>query len=157
MRLPVLAASLLAFALAAAPRAVGACTCSGTATLQQEFDVAWKVFSGRVVAIQPELDGLVAVIFEPHERWKGTLEHHEKVVTPEDEGACRYPFVVGGEYLVFGQYRLVGITYTPTAFTHSCSRTSPLYGNPYVSQLPPPLLPTPAAARSWGTLKVRHR
>lgn len=157
MRVPLLAAPLLALTLAAAPRAAGACSCTSTPTLQEEFDGAWKVFSGRVVSIQPELDDLVAVVFEPHERWKGTLDHLEKVVTPDFDGACRYPFVVGGEYLVFGQYRLVGITYTPRAFTHSCSRTSPLYGNPYVPLLPPPVLPTPAVARSWGTLKVRYR
>lgn len=158
MRLPLPAAPILALALVAlAPGASRACTCSEPPTLQQEFDGAWKVFSGRVVAIQPELDGLVAVIFEPYERWKGTLDFYEKVVTPEDEGTCRYRFGVGGEYLVFGRYHLVGITYTPTAFTHSCSRTSPLYGNPYLAQLPPPLLPTPAAARSWGTLKVGYR
>lgn len=158
MRLPLPAAPLLALALvASSPGAIRACTCTEPPTLQQEFDGAWKVFSGRVVAIQPELDGLVAVIFEPYERWKGTLDYFVKVVTPEHEGVCGYPFAIGGEYLVFGQYHLVGITYTPTAFTHLCSRTSALEGNPYLAQLPPPLLPTPATARSWGTLKVRYR
>jgi len=157
MRVPILTGVILAIALAAAPHAAGACSCTTERTVQQEFDGAWKVFSGRVVSIQPELDGVLAVFFEPYERWKGSLDHVVKVVTSEDQGSCGYRFTVGGEYLVFGQYSLVGITSTPTAITYSCSRTSPLAGNPYLSQLPPPLLPTPAAVRSWGTLKVRYR
>jgi hypothetical protein len=50
-----------------------------------------------------------------------------------------------------------GITLTPTPFTHLCSRTSLLAGNPYVPDLPAPLVTTPASRPSWGTLKVRYR
>jgi hypothetical protein len=51
---------ILAGALAATLGAfstLGACTCTGDRTLQQEFDSAAIVFSGRVTSIQPAGDG----------------------------------------------------------------------------------------------------
>jgi hypothetical protein len=42
-------------------------------------------------------------------------------------------------------------------FTHSCSRTGPLEGNPWISSLPPPVLPVPSARPTWGAIKLSAR
>lgn len=150
-------APLLAALLLAAPVAATACSCTNELTLQQEFDAAWVVFSGRVLQVQPDPFGTLAVYLEPIQRWKGPLEYVQLVVTPLDEAVCGFPFVVGGEYLVFGNLSYYGITYTPAPFTHLCARTSPLAGNPYLAEMPPPLVTTPAARASWGRLKTIYR
>lgn len=149
--------ALLAALLLGAPVVAVACSCTNELTLQQEFDSAWLVFSGRVTSIQPDPFGTLAVFFEPLQRWKGPLDFHQLVVTPLDTSACGFPFEVGQEYLVFANSYNYGITLTPAPFTHLCSRTSPLAGNPYIVALPPPLVTTPAARATWGTLKVRYR
>lgn len=150
-------APLLGALLLAVPVAAAACSCTNELTLQQEFDGAWLVFSGRVLEIQADPFGTLAVQLEPIQRWKGPLQYVQLVVTPVDEAVCGFPFVVGEEYLVFTTMSYYGITYTPTPFTHLCARTSPLAGNPYLADMPPPLVTTPAAPATWGRLKTIYR
>lgn len=156
MRRASLFLSLLA-ALALTPRPAHACSCTNDRTLQQEYDNAWVVFSGRVVSITADPFGTYAVQIDPIQRWKGPLQYAPIVVTPLNAAVCGYPFEVGTEYLIFAVNYGYGLTYTPTPFTHLCSRTAPLAGNPYISDLPAPLETTPAARPSWGTLKLRYR
>jgi hypothetical protein len=143
--------------VAAGPRPAAACSCTNELTLQQEFDGAWVVFSGRVLEINADPFGTLAVRMDPIQRWKGSLAPGQIVVTPVNEAVCGFPFVVGEEYLVFGLYYAYGITYTPTPYTHLCSKSGLLADNPYLAQLPPPLLPTPAARPTWGALKIGYR
>jgi len=150
-----LAPALVLLALATPPAA--ACTCTEPPPLQQEFDAAWLVFSGRVLEIQEDPFGTLAVSLDPIDRWKGPLSPGQLVVTPLNGGVCGFTFEVGQEYLVFAFYYPYGVTMTPTPFTHLCSRTSLLAGNPYVASLPPPLVPTPAARPTWGALKIGYR
>lgn len=150
-------AVLLAAGLVASPLPAFACSCTNNLTTQQEFDYAYSVFSGRVLSVQPNAYGSLVVEFQPIDRWKGPLEYVPYVFTPPNSAVCGYDFVVGQEYLVFVTITYVGVTYTPAWFTHLCSRTSPLDGNPYLSELPPPILPVPAARSAWGSLKVRYR
>lgn len=158
MRLaPRACGALLAALLLGAPVHATACSCTNQLTLQQEFDGAWLVFSGRVTSIQPDPFGTLAVFFEPLQRWKGPLGFQQLVVTPLDTGVCGFPFEVGEEYLVFATMTYYGITLTPAPFTHLCSRTSLLAGNIYLPDLPPPLVTTPAARPTWGALKTIHR
>ena len=148
----------LACVVCIAPRAARACSCTNDLTLQQEFDLSTGVFSGRVLSVAPSYEpGLNWVVFQPITRWKGSLSDPFVVLTPDNGAICGYPFAAGGEYLVFYGIRYFGITYTPTPFTHLCSRTSPLAGNTYVPLLPPPVLPVPIHHRSWGELKVIYR
>jgi hypothetical protein len=156
-RFPWGPAGLLAACLVASPLPASACSCTNNLTTQQEFDYAYAVFSGRELSIQPNAYGQLAVEFQPIERWKGPIDYVQFVATPPNPAVCGYNFVVGQEYLVFVTITYVGITYTPEAFTHLCSRTSPLEGNPYLGELPPPLLPVPVSRPAWGTLKVRYR
>lgn len=150
--------ALLAVLLLLAPAAAGACTCTNEPTLEQEFASATRVFSGRVLGITPSADeNFLEVLFEPLERWKGPLDHGIVVVTGSHDGLCGSRFNVGGDYLVFCRVISYGITLTPMPFTTSCSRTGPLAGNPWISQLPLPVLPVPAAGRTWGSLKVVYR
>jgi hypothetical protein len=156
-RIPWGPAALLAACLAASPLSASACSCTNNLTTQQEFDYAYAVFSGRVLSVQPNAYGQLTVVFQSIDRWKGPLDYESYVFTPPDASVCGYHFVVGQEYLVFVTISYVGITYTPVWFTHLCSRTSPLEGNPYIAELPPPLLPVPTTRSAWGTLKVRYR
>ena len=151
------AGALLAAGLIATPLSALACSCTNNLTLQEEFGYAWKVFSGRVLSVQTDPFGTLLVEIVPLVRWKGPVDYVEHVVTPLDETVCGFPFQVGVEYLVLAGVTGYGITYTPTPFTHLCSRTSLLEGNEYLAQLPPPLLPTPTKQSAWGTLKVRYR
>lgn len=151
----VLLLALLA-ALLATPRSAAACSCTNNLTLQQEFDYASVVFSGRVLEIQPGFDNMLEVRFEPLQRWKGPLHSAQLVVTPLDTAACGFPFEVGEEYLVFTTGMFYGVA-SHAEFTHLCSRTSLLAGNPHLPGLPPPLATTPAARPSWGTLKIAYR
>jgi hypothetical protein len=150
----------LVVAATLAPGTVSACTCTNELTLLEEFDQSWTVFTGRVLAVQPATEvnapGL-AVFFEPLERWKGPLGDPQLVYTEADAGSCGFPFEVGQDYLVFTTLIYVGITFSPAHFTHLCARSSPLDGNPYVSQLPAPQLPTPARHATWGSLKLHYR
>jgi hypothetical protein len=148
---------LLAAAIVAVPVAAPACSCTNNLTTAQEFDYAWMVFSGRVLAVQPDPFGSLTVVLEPIQRWKGPLGYQQVVVTPDNPGTCGYLFEIGKEYLVFATMTYYGLTLTPTPFTHLCSRTSLLAGNPYLAELPPPLVTTAASRPSWGTLKVRYR
>ena len=156
-RFPWGPAALLAASLVASPLPASACSCTNNLTTMEEFGYARTVFSGRVLSVEPNAYGQLTVEFQPIDRWKGPLEYVPYVFTPENDGVCGYHFEVGQEYLVFVTVTYVGITYTPVPFTHLCSRTSPLEGNPYVAELPPPLLPVPATRSAWGTLKVRYR
>ncbi len=151
---PTLAA--LALALALGPRPAAACSCTNTLSLQEEFDISSVVFSGRVTSITTDPFGTLVVTFAPLQRWRGPLDAAPWVVTGLDSAACGFPFVVGEEYLVFARGGFYGVA-SDADFAGLCSRTSPLAGNPYVAQLPPPLLPTPASAGSWGALKLVHR
>lgn len=151
------AAALLAAGLAATPLAAMACSCTNNLTVQQEFDNAWKVFSGRVLSVQADPFGTLLIEIAPIGRWKGSIDYVEHVVTPLSGAVCGFPFEVGQGYLVFAGVTGYGLTYTPTPFTHLCSRTSLLEGNEFLSQLPPPLLPTPTTRSAWGALKVRYR
>lgn len=151
------AATLLAASLVAAPLPALACSCTNNLTTQQEFDYAHSVFSGRVLSVQPNAYGQLTVEFQPIDRWKGPLDYVPYVFTPLNSAVCGYEFVVGQEYLVFVTISYVGVTYTPVPFTHLCSRTSLLEGNPYLAELPPPLLPVPTSRSAWGALKVRYR
>ena len=144
--------------VAFAPAAVRACSCSNQLTLEEEFANAVGVFSGTVLAIDASyLSNRSFVTFRPIARWKGGLGDPMVVATPDSPVICGYPFVVGQDYVVFYSITYIGVTYTPVAFAHLCSRTSALADNPYVPQLPPPLLPTPVRNATWGSLKTHYR
>lgn len=158
MRLSHRVAGALVAALLAAPVTAAACSCTYEPTLQEEFDSATRVFSGRVLWINPSPYGeWNEVMFEPLERWKGPMDPGIVVVTGSNDGVCGNHFEVGGEYLLFCWVLSYGITLTPMPFTHSCSRTAPLEANPWISLLPPPVLPVSAARPTWGALKTIHR
>ena len=139
-----------------APAPASACSCTNNLTLQEEFGYAAAVFSGRVLSVVPAGDGFhVVVSMEPIARWKGGIGSTVAVVTPNNEGACGYPFEAGSEHLVFGS--LFNFQGSPVFFTHLCARTSPLENNPHVPLLGPPLQPTGAAASTWGAIKTLYR
>lgn len=150
-------AVILAGALAATLGAFStlrACSCTGERTLQQEFMSAAAVFSGRVTSFQPAGDGInVIVTVTPLHRWKGGLDASVAIATGANDGLCGVAFEVGREYLVFAW------PYTGQAalFTHLCSRTARVEGNPDIQNLGSPLTPTPARAKSWGAVKRAWR
>ena len=146
--------AIAALAILASPLPVSACSCTNQLTLEQEFGYAAAVFSGRVISITPEPDGLhVLAMLEPIARWKGGIGATVPVYTPSNGGACGFPFEVDGEYLVFGSAS------DPSGpfFTHLCAKSSPLEGNVYVPLLGPPLIPTGTRSPSWGALKRFYR
>jgi hypothetical protein len=152
-------AAVLLAALLMIPASSRACSCTNNLTLQEEYDNATGVFAGRVLSIQPSGlgDGKLVVFLEPLIRWKGPLDYTQLLITPENPAICGYPFEVGTDYLVFYSMVGYGLTYTPTPFTHLCSRTSPLEGNTFVPLLPAPQVTTAAPGRTWGSLKIRYR
>ncbi len=148
--------ALLTGAAFLAPSRVSACSCTNELTLEQEFGFAMAVFAGRVSSITPEGDGFhVRVMLEPSARWKGGFGSTVPVITPNNEGACGFPFEVDGEYLVFAFNGGSGAD--PPFFTHLCAKTSSLPGNVYVPQLGPPLVPTRTLTPTWGALKQLYR
>lgn len=148
--------ALLSWFAVLAPGTASACSCTNNLTLQQEFDFAAAVFSGRVMSVNPYGDGSqVFVWMEPIARWKGGISTPLFVFTPENEGACGFPFAVGGEYLVFASSGT--LDGSPIFWTHLCSRTSPLEDNPHVPLLGPPLVPTGVLSPTWGGIKTLYR
>ena len=129
-----------------------ACTCLDLPTLQQSFDSAIAVFSGRVTSIQPAGDDLhVLVTVVPRYRWKGNLDEAVLVATGQNAGLCGVGFQIDTEYLIFAWTTTIAGRERP--FTHVCSRTAPAQDNPDVTALGPPLVPTAVRAISWGGVK----
>lgn len=139
--------------------ASAACICPPTPTVSEAFNSAFAIFSGRVLSTRPDIFSLsrTVVILQPYTRWEGPLGDPMGVLVENAEADCGYVFVVGGEYLVYGELTYTGLTYTPAVLVTSCSRTAPLAGNPDLALLPPPVLPVPARGRTWGTLKSAYR
>ena len=153
-----LTAAALAVFAACGPHLARACSCTNNLTLQQEFDYAAGVFSGTVLGIEHSpTSPYLFVTLRPIARWKGGLTDPFVLVTPEDPGACGFPFEVGVDYLVFYSFTCYSTPCTSLPFTHLCTRNSLLEDNPYVSLLPPPELPVPARHVTWGALKGHYR
>jgi len=151
-----IAAASVAAALLFASSNVLACSCTNEKTLLEEFNAAAVVFGGTVTDIQPAGDGVNEIVtFTPTVRWKGGLDAAQNVLDALNEGICGFPFQLGQSYLVFA----FNTTFNghPAIFTHLCSRDSFLDGNADVGNLPPPELPVPARAHTWGALKAIYR
>ena len=68
----VVVAVVLACVVCIAPRAAHGCSCTNNLTLQEEFDSATGVFSGRVLSVTPSyVPELNWVVLQPITRWKG--------------------------------------------------------------------------------------
>jgi len=152
-RIPLLVA-IFVTAIVLRPLDAHACTCTWDLTTIEEFNSAVAVFAGTVTGIEPAGDGYnVIVTLTPTVRWKGGFDDPVQTLTGMNDGLCGVHFVVGESYLVFA-WNSGG---QPVFFTHSCSRTGLLAGNPTVSELPPPQQPVPTRMKTWGALKTFYR
>ena len=147
-----LVAATIALVFLLRPMAAGACSCTFDHTLMEEFDLTSAVFGGTVTNIQTAANGYdLLVTLTPTVRWKGGFDDPVQVTTGANSGVCGVSFMVGESYLVFAYG-----SQSPFV-TFSCTRTGPLVGNPLVSQLPPPVLPVPTRATTWGAVKSSYR
>lgn len=145
--------ALLIAGLTAAPRAAGACSCTGEVSFNQAVAFSHEIYLGTVVDVRsaaPEYPYMVRARIAVTQYWKGAPGDTASVLTGEDSGVCGFDFVPGEEYLVYAQ------PYTfDDLFTHSCSRTHHTYeGDPDPHALDES---TPVVRRSWGALKLHYR
>ena len=102
-----------------------ACTCAMPPGAKKTLAGSEAVFSGEVSAIEKKEaatsrhPGSANVILRVSEVWKGPERGTLEVSMPSQESACRYPFEVGQEYLVYASGgRDLGVSL--------CSATKPL-------------------------------
>jgi hypothetical protein len=134
-----------------------ACTC-----LDYPLRDAWRdaeaVFSGWIVSISPASEtGYLDVEVHVTTVWKGVKTSTVHVYTWETEAGCGYTFLVGEEYLIFGdRATVVG---NPPIWTHLCTYNRPMDSAQWIiDRLRPPLDGSvPVEGRSWGTLKSMYR
>jgi hypothetical protein len=107
------------------PKCVHACSCIVPPGPKKALSSSAAVFSGEVTAIERKEaaashhPGTVTVTLRVSEVWKGPQRSTLEVTTPSQDGACRYPFEEGREYLVYasgGRDLMVSL----------CSPTTPL-------------------------------
>ncbi len=92
------------------------------------------------------------------DHWKGAPPDTVRVLTGANDGNCGFTFQPGERYLVYGFVGEGGTVWFAPApgvlWTHLCWRT-----HGYWAEDPDlvSLAPTPVAAGSWGSVKIRYR
>lgn len=146
--------ALLIAGLTAAPRAAGACSCTGEVSFAQAVSSSAEIYVGTVVDVRsaaPEYPYMVRARLAVSQYWKGSPGDTASVLTGQDSGICGFDFVPGEEYLVYAQPYTSG----SDLFTHSCSRSHQTWaGDPDPDALD---ASTPVVRRSWGALKLHYR
>jgi hypothetical protein len=114
------------------------CTCVTTGSVGSQarhaLEKADVVFTGTVVEIKYAMSPVfpdrpqsrimfVRAVIVPEQSWKGPVADTLVVWTPDDVGACGFPFENGEEYLVFATRRD-----STSVETSSCSSTQRLAG-----------------------------
>ena len=147
-------AAVLIAGLTAAPRAAGACSCTGEVSFAQAVSSSQEIYIGTVVDVRsaaPEYPYMVWARLAVSQHWKGSPGDTASVLTGENSAICGLDFVPGEDYLVYAQaYSSQG-----DLFTHLCSRSHHTWeGDPDPSALD---ASTPVVRRSWGALKLYYR
>jgi len=146
--------ALLIAGLTAAPRAAGACSCTGEVPFAQAVSTSKQIFRGTVIDVRsaaPEHPTMVWARIAVAQYWKGDPGEIASVLTAESSATCGFWFDPGVEYLVYAQSFDTG----ETVFTHSCSRTHQMWaGDPDPDALDEV---TPVRGLTWGALKLLFR
>jgi len=151
---------VLLFAICILTAAYGngwACHCGIMPTPAEEFDQVDVVLKCHVVTIaqvpgEPYLDVLVMVTGV----WKGLVPTYYHIFTSDTDGACRYPFQLYTDYLVYAYDSTQ--TCCSGAFTGSCNRTTYLAGaTEDLEFLGEPSPPVPVEETSWGAVKAMYK
>lgn len=147
-------ATILIAGITLAPRAAGACSCTGEVTFEQAFAGAKQIFLGTLVDVrtaEPEYPMMVWVRLAVIRSWKGSPGDTASVLTGENDGVCGYHFWPEEQHLVYAQPWYPG----DEVFTHSCSRSHQTWpGDPDIDALDEV---TPVRASTWGALKLLYR
>lgn len=106
--------SVLIAVLSVSSRTAVACRCAGIPTVKSAFDISRIVFSGTVVAIEPD-----GVTFSVNQTWKGASSGQIKVYVRDLKTTCDPGVAVGRTLLV---YAYPGDSRLPLAAA-SCRRT----------------------------------
>lgn len=118
---------ILFFFVWSKPEEASACSCAMPPSVDQAFEEAKAVFSGKVVGITKSKKSWnrgKTVTFQVNEVWKGEEKSKLVIKTGLDDGDCGFPFVEGEEYLVFAT---VNDFYGEnTLSTNICQRTARL-------------------------------
>lgn len=95
-----------------------ACSCAPTPSIEDAFQEATVVHTGKVTSIAK--DGFTAVVtFGPSKGYKAFSKFSQfKVRTNTSSAACGYSFKVDEEYLVYGHVNADGVI-----MTNLCTRT----------------------------------
>ncbi|KAA0546378.1 hypothetical protein FZW96_16920 [Bacillus sp. BGMRC 2118] len=128
MKKPAIIVAFLTFLLSLTlftPSQSFACSCMAPGTVEEEFNRANSVFSGKVIRIEensssPDNLTPIKVVFEVKNTWKGTQDSEVAVYTGTDSASCGYSFVQGKKYLVYASESDGHMT------TSLCSITKPL-------------------------------
>jgi hypothetical protein len=150
----LLLATLIITGLTAAPRAAGACSCTGEVSFDRAVSSSKQIFRGTAVDVrsaEPEYPMMVWARIAVAQYWKGTPGDTASVLTGANEGVCGFTFIPGVDYLVYAAPYLPG----NDVFTHLCARTHQTWdGDPDLAALD---VVTPVRKRTWGALKLRFR
>lgn len=135
------------------PSDAPACSCTNLPDFTRAYQQSQAIFMGEVLEIAsaaPEYPYDVRVTFQVEADWKGDVGATVAVLTPDNEGTCGFPFVVGTRYLVYA----LGAPYSGELSTGLCWRTHETWPeDPDLALLDP----TPVSTGSWGSVKVRYR
>lgn len=147
--------------LSSLPSNASACSCTNYPDFDRAYAQSDAIFLGEVLAVEsalPEYNEAVWVTVRVEAHWKGGPPDTVRVLTGANDGNCGFGFQPGERYLVYAFSGEGGISwYAPSAgvlWTHLCWRT-----HGYWADDPDlvPLGPTPVAAGSWGSVKIRYR
>ncbi|MGE7944818.1 hypothetical protein ACQKNB_22425 [Lysinibacillus xylanilyticus] len=93
------------FMIGSFPSITSACSCADLPSVEEEFERAKAVFSGKVVDIKEKLSlkgyTTKSVLFEVTNTWKGVEQSQIIITTGQGGGDCGYNFIKGEEYLVY--------------------------------------------------------
>jgi hypothetical protein len=144
---------IVSFPFSIIPPSGQACQCD-IASPAVEYEWADAVFSGIVFSINPASDpNYLEVLVIVTASWKGVTTALINVYTNAEDGACRYAFDVGEEYLIYAVQSLNPCC--QGVWTSMCNRTTPLYAAQADLDFLGPPGTVPAESTTWGRIKAQ--
>ncbi len=131
-----------------------ACSCAHPDPPLEALAASDAVFTGRVVAIDGDESYAyrLRVSFAVQACWKGAETSTVLVFTADNDAACGFPFLLGGEYIVYASHA------NDALHTNLCTRTRPLaFAAEDLDALGDPACPVGVEPSTWSLMKLRYR
>jgi hypothetical protein len=153
MKKLIILLAIVSIAFLVTPQSGQACQCD-LADVLTEYEWADAVFTATVVSIVPASDpDYFQVLVLVTGVWKGISTPVMHVYTNATDGACRYVFNEGVEYIIYAAQSLNPCC--QGVWTSMCNRTMPLYAAQADLDLLGPPGTVPTEKTTWGGVKAQ--